>query len=110
MPLTTEELEELSRLAPAARVARTTHSPTSPAAVASSRYTEILTAAHQRGTSVRELSDQTGISYHSVARRIRNRTQKNISTRGAPAPPTPPLLSTKEEIPSSARESEVPAP
>ena len=112
MALTTEELEELARLAPAARTARRQHSPDSPSSRASERFTDILVAALERGSTVRELADATGISYHSVARRIRVRTGSNISRKSrslSSAPPAPPAPS-EEEKPSGAQELVSPAP
>ena len=82
--LTPEELDEISALLPVAARARRSKSP---ATEASERVSALLAHAHARGASVRALADQTGLSYHSVARRIRIRTGSNISPRKtAPEP------------------------
>lgn len=90
MPLTPSELDELRRLAPLARTARRQHAPHSPQGLASARFTEILAAAFAEGrATARELSDASGISYHSVARRLRIATGSPVGARTAPPSPLP---------------------
>lgn len=90
MPLSADEVAELARLIPVARSARRQHAPTSPARLASERVTEVLALAHAEGrASIRELALATGISYHSVARRVRLHTGAARLPRAPRAPRAP---------------------
>ncbi len=107
--LTTSESDELQRLLPVARTARRQHSPSSPQGAASARVTEILAAAHARGDSIRDLSNATGISYHSVARRVRLATGENIGRPAAPRATEEPAPAESPESPESTGEQDVPS-
>lgn len=108
MALSADELAELQRLLPVARTARRQHAQDSPQRRASARVTEILALAHaEERATVRELSAATGISYHSVARRIRLATGGPVRRPKRPRERTPrPAETTIEEAASPGRAQE----
>lgn len=104
--LTESEVAEIRELLPLAAKARRLHSPESAPARASARVSALLVAAHASPdpTPVAELARQTGISYHSVARRIRRATGAPLKSAPETAPPP------EEKNPPSARPPRAPDP
>lgn len=71
-PIPTPYTTRIEELAPEARLARRQHLPTDPKVVASKELTEIFKKLREDGCSISAMAKAAGMTYHSVAARIKS--------------------------------------
>lgn len=71
-PIPADAAARIAELVPEARLARRQHTVDSPKVQASQELTSLFIALYESGVTIPALAEESGLTYHSVAARIKS--------------------------------------